>query len=90
MVQSTYLVVVITRPLPIGEDYAALEARSGPGVVEGKAIVKDPAAQRVCSWNEQNEVRSVRDRITSGAVQSTVNSSDSTEKKSLTEGCVRW
>ena len=41
----------------------------GPGreVVERQRIAKERAAQKVCSWTVQNEVRGVLGRMTAGA-----------------------
>ena len=40
---------------------------SGPEVVERQRVAKDRAAQRVCSWTVQNEMRGVLRRVSAGA-----------------------
>ena len=36
----------------------------GPEVVEKQRVAKEPAAQRVCSWTVQNEIRGVQRQMT--------------------------
>ena len=40
---------------------------SGPEVVERQKVVKERAAQTVCSWTVQNETRGVLGRVSAGA-----------------------
>ena len=39
----------------------------GPKVVERQRVAKERAAQKVCSWTVQNEMRSVLGRVSAGA-----------------------
>ena len=41
---------------------------SGPRaeIAERQRVLKEPAAQRVCSWTVQNEIRGVLGRIAAG------------------------
>ena len=41
--------------------------RPGPEVVKRQRVAKERAAQRVCSWTVQNEMRGVLGRVSAGA-----------------------
>ena len=61
----------------------------GPGsqIVERQRAAKERAAQTVCSWTAQNEMRGVLGRM-SQALQKDSRFCQSCRDKSLTEGCV--
>ena len=52
---------------------------SGPEVVERQRVAKERAAQRVRSWTEQNEIRGVLGRVSTGAAGRILNSANPRE-----------
>ena len=77
MLHSVTFVVVaaVTRSLPrdggMTDDHGAPEAgqlpSSRPEVVKRQKVAKEQAAQRVCSWTVQNEMRDVLEPVSTGA-----------------------
>ena len=67
------------------EDHGALKVgnSSGPGpdVVERQRVNKECAAQKIRSWTVQNEMRSVLDRMITGAARKILDSSNSREMR---------
>ena len=51
-------------------------AGPGPEVVERQRVAKERAAQRVCSWTVQNEMRSVLGQVPAGATGRILNSAN--------------
>ena len=41
--------------------------RPGPEVVKRQRVAKERAAQRVCNWTVQNEIKGVLGRVSAGA-----------------------
>ena len=51
----------------------------GTEVVKKQRVSKERAAQRVCSWTVQNEIKGVLGRVPAGAVGRILDSAHSTE-----------
>ena len=52
---------------------------SGPEVIERQRVAKEQAAQRVCNWTVQNEMRGVLGRVSTGAAGRILSSANSRE-----------
>ena len=55
--------------------------RPGTEVVERQKITKERAAQRVCSWTVQNEMKGVLGRVSTSAARRILDSADLEEIK---------
>ena len=72
---QTVVVVVVTWPPPRdGAWQKTMEPTKpgnflgpGPEVVERQRVAKERAAQKVCSWTVQNEMRGILARVSAGA-----------------------
>ena len=51
----------------------------GPEVVERQRVAKERAAQRVCSWTVQNEMRGVLERVSAGTAERILDSANPRE-----------
>ena len=51
----------------------------GPEVIEKHKVAKEQVAQRVHSWTEQNEMRSVLGRMAAGAAKRILDSANPSE-----------